>query len=212
MRSTIEEPYGYYNKLLLEKDKEIALINDFLDDSNNTTVFLRSRNAALQDTISELEGRLEETEHEKTAAAEQAGSETKLNYEQALSEKDDIIREKEHIISEKDSIIGELKGIAESFKEKLEHAYLVVARVCMAVAKLAYIVGGKADEFSAHLTKKQEHLIAATCNYAAKEAEKENFDKYAYEILHSDGIGKDIQKELDILERDDPSYSRSSYD
>ena len=80
----------------------------------------------------------------------------------------------------------------------MKHAYLVVRNICNAVVALAYKIDDDST-YKARLEPIHKKLIDGVCNYAAKEAEAEDFQDEAKSIRDQGGIDDKIQLEVDRL-------------
>ncbi|MCR5806832.1 MAG: plasmid recombination protein [Oscillospiraceae bacterium] len=203
MKQRTDDPYGYYNTEIQKLQNEL----DFrVKDCKDKDIIIDRQSERIISLEEEKERRqkrhieqLRKKEQEKQDAVDQAVSDTAVKY---ISE-----------ITKKDETINSLRSTIDGLKEKLKHAYLVVKKVCNAMVSLAYKIG-EDSTFIARLEPMHRRLIDGICNYAAKEAEAENFRDYAKSIRETGGVDDKILLEMDHLGYHvvEQSHSSQSYD
>lgn len=188
MKHRNDDPYGYYNaeiqKLQSVIDagaKDCAVKENTIEQQSARIISLEEENERMRKKSLQ---QLRQKEQEKQAAVEQAISDTTMKF---IGE-----------ITKKDELINSMRATIESLREKLKHAYLVVRNICNAVVALAYNIDGDST-YKARLEPIHKKLIDGVCNYAAKEAEAENFREEAKSIRDQGGIDDKIQLEMDRL-------------
>ena len=188
MKQRTYDPYGYYNaeiqKLQSVIDagaKDCAVKDNTIEQQSARIISLEEENERMRKQSLQ---KLRQKEQEKQAAVEQAISDTAMKYIGEITKKDELIKS--------------LRATIDSLKEKLKHAYLIVRNICNAVVALAYNIDGDST-YKARLEPIHKKLIDGVCNYAAKEAETENFPEQAKSIREQGGIDDKIQLEMDRL-------------
>ena len=181
-----DDPYGYYNSIIREKDKIIEEQALTISDKDKELLCNKEQSNNLLSHINELRRKLTEKDNEREKAVRSAVDRTKEEY---------ILK-----LVEKDNIIQGLKKTIDEFRDKLQKAYNNLKFVCCALARLAYYGNEPGNDFTADLTEKQMHLVDAICNFAAKEARREHFDRYAEQMTKASGIVQPIMDELELLE------------